>query len=123
MAPVVKNPDEGLNAAVAAQLRAERAAADLTMQQLADRAEIPLVSVQRYLRAKRDIDIATLYALCEALGVEPFDVVAAAQTRLLRADLVVTDPVSVEGPTFDHAVAAHEEEVPIVGEHGESDTP
>ncbi|MGN0065781.1 MAG: helix-turn-helix domain-containing protein [Nocardioides sp.] len=84
MTPVAR-PDEGLNAAVAAELRAERAAKDLTTKELSALAGIPYASLRRYLGAERHIDVATVAALCGALGLEAGELVARASDRLERA--------------------------------------
>lgn len=108
----VPGPGEGLNAAVAAELRAERAARRITLQQLADESLVPLMSVRRYLNADRNIDVAVLYALAKALGTTPLEVVEAAQIRMAReaADSMseelpslraVADDSDIEGPGED----------------------
>lgn len=79
-----KDPASGMNAAVAAELRAEKAALGLTNQDLADRSGIPVVSVQRYLAPSRNIDIEILGALCDALGVSLTEIARAAEARLSR---------------------------------------
>lgn len=81
----VPQPHKGLNAAVAAVLRAERAAQDLTVQELADSADIPYATLRRYLKAERHIDVATLAELCEALDIDVEDVVIRAVERLRKA--------------------------------------
>jgi len=81
----IEGPDGGLNAAVAAELRAERAAQSLTVQQLSERADVPYASLRRYLAAERHIDVSTLDALAKALGTTPVDLVMAAAERLSRA--------------------------------------
>jgi transcriptional regulator with XRE-family HTH domain len=80
----IEAPDAGLNAAVAAELRAERAAQNLTVQELAVRSDVPYASLRRYLSAERNIDIATLHALSGALGTTAAEIVAAATERLSR---------------------------------------
>lgn len=77
--------DKGLNGAVAAELRAEKAAQNLTNQDLAERSGIPVVSVQRYLAPKRAIDVEVLEQLAEALGKTATEIVIAAEQRLGRS--------------------------------------
>ena len=89
MAPPVSEPSEGLNAAVAAQLRAERAAQNVTVKQLADLSGVSFSSLRRYLAADRQIDVSVLAALAEALNTTALDVVkgrraAASQSTLGR---------------------------------------
>lgn len=84
MTPLEKDHGAGLNGAVAAVLRGERAASGMTLEQVAAKAGIPVVTVQRLLAAKRAIDVAAIEALADALGTTPPDVVAAAKDRLAR---------------------------------------
>ena len=57
------------NAAVAAELRAERARVGISYDDLVESSGIPKSSVQRYLGGKRDIPIPALLDLCRGLGV------------------------------------------------------
>lgn len=84
MTPIERDPNKGLNGAVAAVLRAERAAASqrLTQDEIADKAEIPVVSLRRYLNGKRAIDMSVLSAICKAMGVDPQYVMAEANKRV-----------------------------------------
>ena len=84
MTPVPR-PSEGLNAAVAAVLRAERAAQDLTQQELADKSGIPYATLRRYLKADRHIDVAVLAEICKALNIEVDDIVIRAANRMRKA--------------------------------------
>lgn len=84
MTPPIPGPGEGLNAAVAAVLRGERASADLTINQLASKADLTAISVRRYLKAQRHIDVAVLNALAQALGTNMQAIVAAAEARMKR---------------------------------------
>lgn len=58
-------------AAVAAELRAERAATRMSIRALSEASGIPEVSLNRYLAGKRDVTGSALLALGEALGVDP----------------------------------------------------
>lgn len=73
--------DVGLNGAVVAVLREERAAAGLTLEEVAGRAGIPVVSVQRFLSARRRMTMDTFDALCGALGLDPVEVMGRAERR------------------------------------------
>ncbi len=86
MTPVENDAARGLNGALAAVLRGELAASDLRQQDLADRSGIPLISVSRYLNARRHIDVKALAALAEALGLSARELVEAAENRLARMD-------------------------------------
>ncbi len=67
-------------------MRGERAAKGLSLEQVADRSGIPVVSVQRYIAGKRAIDVAILAALAEALELSPRELIEAAESRLSRMD-------------------------------------
>lgn len=86
MSPIEKDPGLGLNGMVAAVLRGARASrmTRLTQDELAAKAGIPLVSLRRYLNGHRNIDMAVLAAICDAMGVDPHDVIAEARRRLLE---------------------------------------
>ncbi|MBD8103841.1 hypothetical protein PlfCFBP13513_15165 [Plantibacter flavus] len=68
------------NDAVAAELRRQRAARGLTIDEVARRAGMVRTTVLRYLNGKRAIPIGALYGLSGALSVEAHRVVAAAET-------------------------------------------
>lgn len=70
-------------AAVAAQLRAERAARQMTVQQLAGKSGVTEQSLLRYLNEKRAIPIPALYQICEGLDIPVHELVRRAETRLL----------------------------------------
>lgn len=59
------------NAAVAAELRAERARKGITINALADNSGLAKSSVQRYLSGERDIPVPSLIDLCKVLSVDP----------------------------------------------------
>lgn len=79
------NPGNGLNDALAAELRAERGAKQISMDALADRSGLARSSVLRYLNAQRVIPIDALDALAVALGVTPRELVHRAEARRDRA--------------------------------------
>lgn len=68
---IVRMDRETAIAAVAAELRAERAATRISIRALSDASGIPEVSLNRYLAGKRDIPGSALLSLGEALGVDP----------------------------------------------------
>jgi transcriptional regulator with XRE-family HTH domain len=82
MAPT--SPAEGLNAALAATLRAERGATSMTVDQLAAKSGIPKRTLLRLLQAERHINTDHLYALAVAFELEPADLIQMAQRRLAR---------------------------------------
>lgn len=106
MTPPIDGPQQGLNAAVAAQLRAERAALGWTIDELAQRADIPAISVRRYLKGERQIDVSVLYALASALGLTAGQVVEAAQERL---DREMSEPLPRVALTSEEQAGAPEE--------------
>lgn len=105
MTPPVLGPREGLNAAVAAQIRAEAAAANLTDKALAQKAGVNYASLRRWLGKDvdntRHIDVAVLYALADALDVEASYLVEQAQARMQKDELAAkrrerTFPVEID---------------------------
>lgn len=84
MTPPTPAPQNGLNAAVAAEIRAEQARMRLTTQALADLADIPYGSLRRYLNAERNIDVGVLAALAVALETTPSALVEQAEKNLPR---------------------------------------
>lgn len=58
-------------AAVAAELRAERARLKLTIAHVVDGSGLSKSAVLHYLNGQRDIPIPALAAICRALGVSP----------------------------------------------------
>lgn len=84
MSPVEKDPSVGINAAVAAELRAERGAQKITVDALAQRSGIPKRTLLRLLNAERGITLGPLAAITEALDVPMSLVVSRAEERLGR---------------------------------------
>ena len=78
--------NDGYTAAVAEALRAERAAAGLSIRELADRAGMVAVTLQRVLKAERDINVAQLAALAPVLGMTPSTLLAEAERRMTAND-------------------------------------
>jgi transcriptional regulator with XRE-family HTH domain len=62
------------NAAVAAELRAQRSRARITIDKLVESTGISRSAVLNYLNGKRDISVPTLRELCRALGISPVEV-------------------------------------------------
>lgn len=81
MTPLDKGPATGFNAYVAAELRAERAAKQITYDKLAELTGINRRTLIRLLKAERAIDTAHLASLCEALGMDIVDLISAAERR------------------------------------------
>ena len=79
-----KDPTKGLNAAVAAELRAERVAQEITFDDLVKRVSLSRNTVWRLLNAERFITIEALVEVADALGVSVLDIVERAEKRLAR---------------------------------------
>lgn len=67
--------------AIAAEVRAERAAKKMTIAELSQASRVPEATLNRYLAGKRDIPGSTLLALAGALGVEPGQILNRAALR------------------------------------------
>ena len=100
MSPVEKDPSVGINAAVAAELRAERGAQKITVDALAQRSGVPKRTLLRLLNAERGIALGPLAAITEALDVPMSLVVSRAEERLGReaSASAVVDPGGVVVP-------------------------
>ncbi|WP_029923827.1 helix-turn-helix domain-containing protein [Nocardia otitidiscaviarum] len=73
-----------LREAVAAELRAAVARADLTQEQVAEKSGLSRVTVNRLLRALRSVDVEQLTALGEALDFEPGSLLDQARLKYLK---------------------------------------
>lgn len=62
--------DQGLNGAVVRQIKAERAAAGLSMSELARRSGLGESSIVRYLTFKRDVTMDSLDKIARGLGMD-----------------------------------------------------
>lgn len=103
MSPVEPDPREGLNGAVADELRAMKSRRRMSNEQIAEASGIPLVSVNRYMSASRPINLATLAALTEALGSDPNEITRSALAEMARRNVTPDD----------YALAAHDEDFTI----------
>lgn len=77
-------PVDPLTAAVAAELRAYRAASRLTIEQLAEATDISSRTLKRLLNAQRDIDVRVIDLLARALDFDPEELMARARVRVQR---------------------------------------
>ena len=84
MAKIDKDPTKGLNAAVAAELRAERVAQEVTFDDLVERVSLSRATTWRLLNAERLITIEALVEFAGALGVSVLEIVERAEKRLAR---------------------------------------
>lgn len=71
-----------INEAVAAQLRAERASAQLTMDEVAARGVVSKSTLVRYEKGEREIPVAAMAALAQVYGVTVRSIFNAAVTRM-----------------------------------------
>ena len=71
-----------MNGAVAAVLRGERAASGITLDELSGKTGIPAVSLQRYLKGKRHLDVDIVWTIAGGLEIDVSDVFARAAGRL-----------------------------------------
>lgn len=74
-----------INEAVAAQLRAERAIARLTMDEVAARGVISKRSLVRYEKAEREIPVPAVAVLAEVYGTTAIKIFNAAVARMTEA--------------------------------------
>ena len=77
MSTIDRNPSEGLNAAVAAELRRERAAQQVTIDTLS--------TVLNTLNAKRLLGVEAVAAIAQALEVSVTTIFARAEGRISAA--------------------------------------
>ena len=82
MNPVERSHSDGLNGALAATLRAERAARRATIAYLVDHMGVSKSTVLRLLAGDRAIDMAHLAGFAEALGMDPAELMALAEARM-----------------------------------------
>jgi transcriptional regulator with XRE-family HTH domain len=85
-APREQGHNEGLNGAIAAVLRGERASANITIAELATRSGVPKVTIQRLLAARRPITMEALERMCNGLQISPVEVTLSAVHRMGEAD-------------------------------------
>lgn len=96
---------------VAAQVRAEIAAANTTVAGVARATGINRETLDRWVKGERALSIPTLYRISVAVGVEPHVIVQRAEERFAAQaarDVGRVDEYEVtnDGPGSDHALAA-----------------
>lgn len=72
------------NLALAAEIRAERAASGLTQAQLAEKSGINYETLKFVLKGTRPINVTQIVQLSQAFGIEPADLVERAMARAQR---------------------------------------
>ena len=85
MSTIDRNPSEGLNAAVAAELRRERAAQQVTIETLVERTGLSRSTVLNSLNAKRLLGVEAVAAIAQALGVGVTTIFVRAEGRISAA--------------------------------------
>ena len=60
---------------IGARLRAEREARDLTLEDLAELSGLHATSIGLIERGERDLQASTLLRICQAMGLDPAEVV------------------------------------------------
>lgn len=78
------------NRALAAEIRAERAAVGLTVKELAVRSGVPYGTLNRLLPGERDISYTQLVRLATALGLDPSELSNRAVRRMGGLDAIVS---------------------------------
>ncbi|PRB01797.1 hypothetical protein CQ047_18235 [Microbacterium sp. MYb72] len=81
------NTGDPFNAAVAAELRAQRGRIKKTVDALVRETGLSKSAVLNYLNDKRDIPMPALFALCRALGIPAVDVIDVAERAASAADV------------------------------------
>lgn len=70
---------DAFSAAIAAELRAQRARVQVTFDALADKTGLAKTTVMNYLNGRREIPVPAFTELCRALGANPHVLFDAAQ--------------------------------------------
>ena len=73
---------DAFGAAVAAELRAQRARKRITFDALASKTGMAKSTVLNYLNGKRDIPVPAFFELCAALDIDPGVIFTAAEDAL-----------------------------------------
>lgn len=88
------------NAAVAAELRAQRGRVQITIDTLVRETRLSKSAVLNYLNDKRDIPMHALFSLCRALGISPAEVIDIAER--------VVGSTNVTGRRDDYGLVAND---------------
>lgn len=75
---------EGLETAIAAQIRVELAEREMEQRELATAVGIESATLSRYMTGKRSMPMPTFFAVAEALGLSPRVLMERAEARLAR---------------------------------------
>lgn len=91
------------NSALAAEIRAERAAKDLTQRQLADASGINYETLKNVLKGSRDINVTQIVQLAGAFGISAQELVEHAMARAERMSAGSTTSSSGDPRTMSAA--------------------
>lgn len=106
MSPIEKDHSRGWNAAVAAQVRAERAAKGWTLDSLAAKSGVPKRTLIRLVKTERAFDVAQLAAIAEALDITMSEFLSRADARLSE----VSGEVALAALDSDESAGASEDD-------------
>lgn len=84
MVNIAKDPAIGLNGAVAAELRPERAAKGITFDALTERVSLSKSTLLLLFNARRLISLEALVEITSALGISVIEIIERAENRLER---------------------------------------
>ena len=98
MSTIDRNPSEGLNAAVAAELRRERAAQQVTIDTLVERTGLSRSTILNTLNAKRLLGVEAVASIAQALEVSVTTIFARAEGRISAATPDTTFAVEATTP-------------------------
>lgn len=78
------NTFEGLEAAIATQIKVELVECGMDQKALAEAVGIESATLSRYMTGKRSMPMPTFFAVAEALGVSPRVLMERAEARLAK---------------------------------------
>jgi len=78
------NNFEGLEASLATQIKVELVERGMDQKTLAERVGIHPVTLTKYMKGQRSIPMPIFFAVAEALGVSPRELMERAEARLAR---------------------------------------
>jgi transcriptional regulator with XRE-family HTH domain len=87
----VKETKSAMNRALAAEIRAERGAKQITVRDLADQAQMAVSTLNRVLAGERDINITQMALLAHALDTTPESLVRKAVERAGGVEVLVEE--------------------------------
>lgn len=82
--PDIEDYADRYQSALAAELRAERARQELTVEAIAKHADMQTRTVSRYMNGDRDIPFTRLRAMCDALDIDPINLMRLVEQRISK---------------------------------------